>query len=466
MNSQHVVVVGGGFSGALTALHLLAERDGPKVTLVERTGVFGLGAAYATNNPEHLLNTRAGNMSAFPDRPDHFLRWLMDRSDDQAIGRMTFMPRMTYGEYIQELLAEASESGRATGRLRLVTDDAIAVERGDGGFAVALAGGETLAADAMVLALGNLQPMQPPVKDASVLASDRYVAEAWRFDLAGKVAPDDAVFLLGTGLTMVDVVVALNARGHHGPFFALSRRGLLPRPHVEAPPKKHSPPELAQTLSGSLRTLRRLSGGDTDWRTVFDGLRPVTRDLWRTMPAKARARFLRHMRPWYDVHRHRLAPEVASRVQAMLDSGQLTIAAGRLDEIRTAPDGFEIAWRPRGGETGRTDRAAWVVNCIGPHADIRRAGEPLLDGLLGDGLASPDPLRLGLAVDLDSRLIDADGEVHDDLVAIGPLTRSAFWESTAVPDIRVQVAEVTRRLLAHLGAAAPTDAERYQAAGI
>ncbi len=81
-------------------------------------------------------------------------------------------------------------------------------------------------------------------------------------------------------------------------------------------------------------------------------------------------------------------------------------------------------------------------------------------------MASPDPLRLGLAVDLDSRLIDAAGQVHDDLVAIGPLTRSAFWESTAVPDIRVQVAEVAKRLLAHLGHAAPADAERYQAADI
>lgn len=466
MNPQHVVIVGGGFSGTLLALHLLAEMDGPKVTLIERTGVFGLGAAYATRNPEHLLNTRAGNMSAFPDRPDHFLRWLMDRSDDQAIGRMTFMPRMTYGAYVQELLAAAADKGRATGRLALLTDDAVSIKRRIGGFEIGLASGATLEADAAALALGNLQPMEPPVADRSVLASDHYVAEAWRFDLAGKAGPEDAVFLLGTGLTMVDVVVALNARGHKGPFFALSRRGLLPRPHVEAPPKKHDPPALAGALSGSLRTLRRLSRGDADWRTVFDGVRPVTKALWRDMPKAVRARFLRHLRPWYDVHRHRLAPEVATRVDAMLASGQLTLGAGRLIEIRKAGDGFEAVWTPRGEQAPQVARAAWVVNCIGPHADIRRAGEPILDCLLDTGLARPDSLRLGLEVDLDSRLVDADGQAQPDLVAVGPLTRSAFWESTAVPDIRNQVAEVAARLAAHLGRTAPSDVERYQAAGI
>lgn len=463
MNAQHVVVIGGGLSGALAALHILAEPDGPKVTLVERTGVFGLGAAYATRSPEHLLNTRAGNMSAFPDRPDDFLHWLMERSDDQAIGRMSFMPRMTYGAYVQDLLEDAA--ARAGVRLRRVADEAASVERGGAGWTVALAGGERLVADAVVLALGNLPPADPPVKDRSVLADARYVAEAWRADLVGRIGQHETVLLMGTGLTMVDVAVALDAAGHRGRMTALSRRGLLPRPHVEAPPKKHAPPALPGTLSGSLRALRRLSDGDVDWRTVFDGLRPVTRELWRAMPVKARARFLRHLRPWYDVHRHRLAPEVAARVQAMQDGGHLVISAGRVDEVRRGGGGFEIDWRPRGGDAFETLRADWVVNCVGPQADIRRAGDPLLDGMLGDGLVTPDPLSLGLAVDAESRPLDRDGAVRDDFIAIGPLTRSAFWEATAVPDIRVQAAEAMARLLAHLSRSAPEPA-RFQAAGI
>jgi uncharacterized NAD(P)/FAD-binding protein YdhS len=445
----HVVIVGGGFSGALTALHLLADPAGPRVTLVDRTGTFGLGAAYATRDSEHLLNTRAGNMSAFPDRPDHFLRWLLDRSDDPALGRMSFAPRMAYGAYLRDLVAE-TVAGEATGRLVLTAADAVSVRRHADGFTVGLADGSALDADATVLALGNLAPAPPPAGD-DVLASPRYVAEPWRVDLSGRVGPDDAILLVGTGLTMVDVVASLAAQGHRGPFLALSRRGLLPRAHVEAPPHKHAPPPPDPTLSVSLRTLRRLvATGGADWRTVFDGLRPVTATLWANMRPADRSRFLRHARPWWDVHRHRLAPKVAARIDALRASGQLRVAAGRLVQIRTAGDRFEAVWRPRGKPAMEVAAARWVINCVGPHADVRRAGEPVLDSLLEAGLARPDPLHLGLEVDADSRVVDAEGRTRPDFVAVGPLTRSSFWESTAVPDIRVQVAEVARRLGAHL----------------
>ena len=466
MDPSHVVIIGGGFSGTLLALHLLAEPDGPRVTVIDRTGVFGLGAAYATRNPEHLLNTRAGNMSAFPDRPDHFLRWVLDRSDDPELGRMTFVSRMTYGQYVQELLQEAQADGPRSRRLTLVSEDAVSLHRQSEGLRIGLADGQVLKADAVVLALGNLSPAPPP-GDRSVQASPRYVAEAWRTDLAGSVDPDDAVLLLGTGLTMIDVVVSLSGSGHRGPMLALSRRGLVPRPHVEAPPHKHAPPARSASLSGALRNLRRLmASGDADWRTVFDGLRPVTAAIWKEMPRPDRARFLRHVRPWWDVHRHRLAPRVAAKIDSLIGSGQLKIAAGRLIEVRRKGEGFEAVWRPRGESTVETTPARWVVNCMGPHADIERAGEPLLNALLAGGLARPDPLHLGLEVDAESRLVDTHGRSRPDFVAVGPLTRSAFWESTAVPDIRNQVAEVAGRLAAHLRTLAVHDPSLYQSADI
>lgn len=451
MTSRHVAIVGGGFSGSLLALHLLADADGPAVTLVERSGTFGLGAAYATRNPEHLLNTRAYNMSAFPDRPDHFLNWLKGRPDGQAVERMNFVGRTIYGDYIQALLSEASQKGRAAGRFAAVVDDAVSLARTGAGLSVGFAGGRAIEADAVALALGNLPPAPPPIADKSVLASDRYIPEAWRIDLAQRVGPDDPVFILGTGLTMIDVVVALGAAGHRGPVFALSRRGLVPRAHIDSPPPKLPPLPLKSSLSRSLRTIRDLSD-DYDWRLVFDGLRPVTAALWAVMTPDARRRFLRHARPYWDVHRHRLAPRVAERVDSLRRTGQLKVSAGRLVDIRENGQGFEIVWRPRGENAIETFAAGWVVNCIGPHSNIEQAGEPVLDSILAEGLARPDPLRLGLEIDAESRLVDADGRVGGDFVAVGPLTRSAFWESTAIPDIRVQVAGVAARLAAHLKA--------------
>jgi uncharacterized NAD(P)/FAD-binding protein YdhS len=175
---------------------------------------------------------------------------------------------------------------------------------------------------------------------------------------------------------------------------------------------------------------------------------------------------MRHARPWWDVHRHRLAPKVAARIDALLASSQLEVEAGRLVEIRAAGDGFEVLWRPRGENAVEAARTDWVVNCVGPHSDIQRAGEPILDHLIAGGMVRSDPLHLGLEIDPESRLVDRHGRSRPDFLAVGPLTRAAFWESTAVPDIRNQVADVAGRLAAHLRQATPSDPAIYQSANI
>lgn len=455
MSRPAVAIVGAGASGALTALHLLADPAGPRIFLIEKRQGFGVGVAYSTGNPDHLLNVRAGNMSAFPDQPDHFLEWLRARHPDQvAVG---FVPRRIYGAYLAGLLREAAMSDRAAGRLMLVNDEAVSVVTGEGRPRLRLAVGRELLIDALVLATGNGAPEPPHVPDQGLGASARYIGDPWQPEAFRHVRADDPVLLLGTGLTMVDVALTLEMLGHRGPRHAMSRRGLLPRRHAGPPPQPPAPlPPLPTSLSQALRLIRRhvdayhrAAGDGADWRAVIDALRPVTRAFWIGLDLAAKRRFLRHLRPWWDVHRHRLAPMVATRLEQMLDQGALRLRAGRLRAFTLEGCGeaerVAVTWRPRGAAADAVLHVAHVINCTGPGGDLSRSGPPIIRSLLAAGLARPDALHLGLDLDPEGRLIAADG-CAGRFYAVGPASRGAFWEVTAIPDIRVQARAVAAAL--------------------
>lgn len=457
MTAQPVVaIVGAGFSGSLLALHLLSSGPAaPKVFLVERARGFGKGVAYATGHPGHLLNVRAANMSAFPDRPNHFLDWLREQPDGTVaggpVGPASFVPRQTYGAYLQDMLSRAVRAPGAVGRLVLVPDDAVSLCRTGKGLELTVAMGRTYQVDACVLAVGNFPPELPGCVDPSFHASPRYHGDPWAPGSLDNIGTLDRVLLVGTGLTMVDMVLALRARGHHGRVLALSRRGLLPRQHAPAFPQVAPlPPPLPGSLSGALRAVRgrvraEVAAGRS-WHAVVDSLRPLTRAYWQDLEPDAKARFLRHLRPWWDVHRHRLAPEVAQAVDAMRAAGRLTVVAGRLKRLEDTGNGVSVRWAPRGGGPAEETAVDHVINCAGPSCDVTRVSDPLVQSLLRDGLGRPDPYHLGLDITNAGQLLRQDGGTTPGLYAIGPVTRGAFWEMTAVPDIRVQAQALARTL--------------------
>ena len=301
-----------------------------------------------------------------------------------------------------------------------------------------LALGRALPADAVVLALGNLPPPAPIGIDKDLTASGRYVADPWAWDPAS-IPAEAKVLLLGSGLTAVDVALSIETERPAARITALSRRGLLPRRHAQpagaptaTPPPKGSP----------LDVLRQVRGRDPgQWRATIDGLRPYIQALWRGWRQDERMAFLRHLRPWWEVHRHRLAPVVADRLEGLLREAVLTVTAGRLIGLRLAGESVEAAWIPRGVSSVETRRFALIVNCAGPRGDLTQSSEPLIAGLLAAGEVRPDACRLGMDVDMRSRVIGADGAARETLFAVGPITRGQFYEITSVPDIRVQAAE-------------------------
>jgi uncharacterized NAD(P)/FAD-binding protein YdhS len=274
--------------------------------------------------------------------------------------------------------------------------------------------------------------------------------------------PDAPVLLLGTGLTMVDATISLLDQGHRGPIYALSRRGLIPRRHAAVPmhATEHAPfPTSVTALARFLRReTRRATASGSGWQPIIDELRPFTVDVWQTMSLPDRRRFLRHLRPWWDVHRHRMAAEVADRIDAARASGQLRILVGRVLDYMPQRERVEVLYKPRGLDRVDDIEIARVVNCAGPGADYDRVSDPLIRSLLRDGVVRPDPLRLGLDVTANCALLNKDGAISRRLFAIGPVTKGAFWEMTAVPDIRRQTEKLAEYMAGLVKAAPPKPA--------
>jgi uncharacterized NAD(P)/FAD-binding protein YdhS len=447
-----IAVIGAGFSGTLLSLHLL--RRCPTLTevhLIERNSSFGRGTAYATGNPNHLLNVPAGRMSAFHDRPRDFLEWLIAETTNRPDcdgppdlpTEWTFVPRHRFGVYVRSLLSQEMRDPANAGRLKLVRGDVTQMEADGDRLVLCLDRERRLETDLAVLATGNFPPTAPPGTEAGFLESRVYHADPWAPDALGDLDCDAPVLLIGTGLTMVDTVITLLDRGHRGPIQALSRRGLLPLRHARSSGPAISrqgsfPTRLTSLARYMRRETRRAQSQGAGWQPVIDELRPFTQDVWQEFSLEDRQRFLRHIRPWWDVHRHRMAPEVAERIDAAREAGQFRVHAGRIRHLGPGPLGAAVAFDRRiTGEPAMLE-AARVINCAGPGADYDRISHPLIRNLLQAGLVRPDPLRLGLDVTAHCALKDADGAISRRFFAVGPVTKGAFWEMTAVPDIRRQ----------------------------
>jgi len=437
---EHVVIIGGGFSGTLQAINIL--RHGvARVTLVERAGVPGRGLAYGAAHPSHLLNVHAGNMSAFHDDPGHFTRWLERRGVADAA--RTYAPRLTYGTYVGELLDSALND--YAGRFAILHDEVEDVTPHGSGARVRTRS-TAIDADVAILAVGNLPPHTPAMINPDRLAAGRYAPDPWDPSVLDGLTAEDTVLILGTGLTMVDVALALDAHGFAGRIVALSRRGLVSRPHAPTPPPDRPLREYPRHAASQLVRAVRKRADAIGWRGAVDELRPFTQHMWSAADPATRSRFLRHLRPWWDVHRHRIAPAIHKRLAELQAAGRLMIHGGKLCRIDERGDAAIVSWRPRGDDRQRELVIRRIINCTGPLGDVSRTTEPLLRRLVASGTIRPDSAHLGIDVDSSAQTIDASGRANPWLAAVGPMTRGAFWEIIAVPDIRVQTWALSRRL--------------------
>jgi len=467
--THDVVVIGGGASGAFLAVQLLRRSPNLSLAVVEKQGLPGRGFAYGTSWPCHLLNVPAGVMSALPDEPTHFLDWVRSNHKPSTdAGR--FLPRELYGRYVGSLLEDAAAA--SPGCFHWIADEVVALRREPRRMVVSPKTGPELTARAVVLASGNL-PTRLEISGLNTAPSGksrrRYVPSGWANAAFENLASTESMLLIGTGLTSVDVAAALRSQGFSGHIHMLSRHGLLPRRYQQtaAPWPPFWNDASPRTIRGLLRLIRaevrRASASGADWRAVIDSLRPHTQQIWQSLPVDEKKRFLRHARIYWDVHRHRLAPQIDATLRELSRNGLLTIHAGHLLGYREIPRYAEVSFRNRATQATETLRVHRVVNCTGPETDYRRADSPLVCSLFEQGLARPDALALGLDVDARGALLDAEGKPSHSLFCIGPARKGSLWETTAVREIRAQAAELAEELLRQLQRPAPQSPVRAPA---
>jgi uncharacterized NAD(P)/FAD-binding protein YdhS len=438
---REVIIVGGGFSGVAVAYHLLlrAAKD-LRITLVERGPWLGRGVAYGVDSRVFRLNVPASKMSIDPGAPVDFVEWAGAQREPHA-----FLSRALYGDYVVAKLAQAIAA--SPGKMRVIRGDVLSVDA----TSVHLGDGQALDAPTVVLATG-LEPRMVPQH----LAEDARVIDAWDECAIATLPPSGHILVLGSGLTAIDVIGLLHARRYAGRITILSRRGLLPAAHLEpfvpAPPL---PADIAASAPRSLASLVRWTRRLVDdavargepWQLAIDALRPHVTGLWQSLSPEDRGRFVRTLRPYWDVLRHRAPADALGVVDAWRASGRLETLPGRIVACVGRDRGLDVTIRVRGGSV-RHERFDAVVRCIGPALERAESDNPLMSSLFTARLAQPDPTGLGLVTDARGRVVRSDGGASERLFAVGALRRPAEWESTAVPDIARQAAALARHLLA------------------
>jgi uncharacterized NAD(P)/FAD-binding protein YdhS len=311
-----------------------------------------------------------------------------------------------------------------------------------------------MTATEVVLALGNPPPAE--LRSAAGLReSTRLVQDPW--SQQATLRPNETVLIVGTGLTMADVVVSAMQGGRcPAQVHAISRHGLVP-PHQTAFRHAHSqfdPLPLLQAASFSMRRLfhlvRRICheaeqhGGD--WREAITFVRTLVPLLWSRLPVQERKRFLRHVRAYWDIHRHRLPPSTRVAIDELRGSRRLMVHAGRILQLEPEANQVRVTWQPRGQDRPATLHVDRVINCTGPDYRCRSSHDPFIHDLLHKGLIQPDALDIGLRVAPTGGVLNMTGRPTRGLHYVGPMLRAVHWEATAVQELREHAERLARRL--------------------
>ena len=450
--AKTVVIVGGGFSGALFALKLHLKCPSWRIVIAEPKKQLGRGVAYGACGPGHLLNVPVSRMEiglkpSFADWLQHRRGSISDALVESGLDlNAAFVPRRLFGEYVGERINEVLDSRSLVG-LSSVRGEVVRLLNDERG--VLLTDGRQIKTDIVVLAMGNMPPRPPAGPDTWLYDSGFFIPDPWAMDAFSDIDPAEPLLLIGSGLTTVDIALRLHQQGHRGPLLAVSRRGLTPQTHTAGgawPEFLHDKiPASARALTRIMREQIALAASrGIAWQRVFDAARPAVPSIWNGWSPFSRRQFLRHLRPRWDIHRHRMAPRVSEAFAKLQASGALEILPARIGAYRPADRCVAVTLRVRGGGE-RVFNAGHVINCTGPGGDFAKIAVPLIAELRDRKLAVPDALGVGLET-RDCAVIDGAGEASSWLFALGPLTRPAWWEITAVPEINLQIDRLVAQL--------------------
>jgi uncharacterized NAD(P)/FAD-binding protein YdhS len=458
--TPRVVVVGAGASGSLTALHLAraARRRETRleVVLVDPVLHPARGTAFGTSDPQHLLNVAAGGMSALPEDPGHFVAWRARQHPELMTEPGVFAPRVEWGRYLDETVRRTFAHDEQVS-LRHLRVRATGIRRDDSGVVVGTEDGRVVVGDAVVLATGERPPSVGWAPDA-LQRSAFFVPDPWAPGAVDVVRRDAAgpadVLLVGTGLTMVDVVLSLTepAPRPDRRIHAVSRSGDLPERHSDELQLAAIPEiddwgdSLAEYRTRAAAHIARVHRSTGDWRPAVDGLRTVVQALWQRLGDDDRAEFLRDDASAWGRMRHRMPPGSADVIAALEASGTLARSAGEVAGVEPLTGGGLRVTLTDGG----VREVGWVVNCTGTLTVVQPGTNPLVDDLLspraGVALGRLSTAGLGLQTRA-GRLVDSVGTTNAPIWTLGSVRRGELYESTAIPEIRIQAGQFAAAVL-------------------
>lgn len=452
MKAPHITIIGSGFSGSLVAHHLVEKSTGPlRITMIDRGGKFGRGIAYSTMDHAHLLNVPARNMSALPKPSDHFESWLKTRGHFR--NETIFYPRSLYGEYIRSILAYSVAAASSKGiEVQLLSEEVVGVEKlNQDRFSVSTGNGQKWETDVVVFALGLFPPGGFTKAYPCLMDNPRYISMFWTNPIFPLIPSKATIGIIGTGLSMIDAVLSLESRGHTGKIFAFSRNGFLPKVHeILNPSYRLDVPITAQSNPLNLfrfikAELKRIDHINVKWTDVIDSLRPITNQIWIQWNTSQKKQFLRRLRPYWNTHRHRMAPEVGKKINSMQQAELFEVIAARIRSIESNTKSISIQFQHKGKEELSSKSVDYLIDCSGPESDFRNLSEPLIFSILNNTDFQVDPTGMGLtAVNPKTR------DKAKRAFMIGPLNKGELFETTAVPELRVQAEDLADNILDQL----------------
>lgn len=450
-----LVIIGAGFSGTVAAIEFLRSAPvGAKLIIINRSGAAARGLAYGTSSSQHLLNVPAGNMSALADEPDSFLQYCQSLQPD--ITSSSFVSRKLYGNYLSSLLDDTELKAKGTVSIERITAEVKCLSPQENGAYIELCSGERIFSNQVILAFGHFPPRTPTVLK-NVVDSSFYMENPWNGPVASSESSHSSILLIGGGLTALDVISSLQQVSSTNKIYMLSRRGLLPLPHRTTKSGSQPPSSLHDNLLSAAPTARSYlrsikahikSSAElgTNWRDIVGAVRPITSRLWIRLPEHERSRFLRHLQPYWDVHRHRVAPETYKLFEEALKLNKIVPLAGRVKSVELLDGKPLVTIQSRGKQDVKKIHFDRIINCTGPNSNPHLIKEPLIQQLIRDGLISVDSFGLGLLVDDRLAVKNKNGTPSEWLSYVGPMLKANFWEATAVPELRLHASALARKI--------------------
>jgi uncharacterized NAD(P)/FAD-binding protein YdhS len=454
-----IAIIGAGFSGTMTAYHLIKETAIPlTINLINPKETFGKGPAYSAASHKHLLNVPAGKMSAIAEDPEHFLHWAHLQPAYQSVDKSTlgkvFLPRQLYGKYIHSLWAEAIANKREDTTVNVIYDSAVDIVQEGGKYKVHLTAQAPISADYVILATGNETPANPPIPNAAFYTSASYIKNPWLTDVTKLIKAGQNILIIGNGLTTVDLILTIMDTGYKGQIHTLSPSGFAILPHRQGHleykdfvNELKEPYKLDEIHETARKHYRRLHKVGISIEPIIDSLRPLTQKIWKALSEQDKQAFLRDIKSRWNQVRHRLAPQLYDYVQRLRLAGSLIVHTARLIDIKEDAQGIHVQYLNKKTGNQETLSVGLVINCTGPHTDISRSEDPLLQALVAKGMIVPDSQRIGMDV-TDSWVVKtSEGKENKGLYTIGGNLRGLLWETTAVPELKNQTAQLAKKIL-------------------